>query len=669
MTFHTATPSNTFASFLAGSNLTSYQQDSAQGRFHQVAFIAEPYVQDDWKISPRLTANLGLRMSLFGNFHEEHEALSNWDPAKFNRAITHDFYVDPNFGVLIDYGSGLPVPRTTSHLDARLINGLVHCGSGGVPVGCQSSHIFNPAPRVGVAWDVTGKGTIAVRAGYGMFFEHGTPYESNSGSLEANAPHVLSAEEYNTPDGTSCIGGLNTANSCSIALLQGALPLSFTSTPTKTKWAYAQQWNLSVQQQLPKGFVVTVGYVGSRATHLTAERQLNQLQPLPSQLNPFTLHQPLIVSGTGSNCASSAVNGFTIQSNNLAAACLGNTFGLNSPAALRLNAPGIDKIASLEPVADSSYHGFQFLGRRTQGPLTLDVAYTYSHSIDDSSDRTEIPVDGLNIHANKASSSFDQRQLFEVSYVYKLPTERWWQSLLDWLPKDPTKGWADDGTPAKSGRIARTLLEKWELSGLTLFQSGIPFSVYNSGYNDVPTIDASGNKTYSSISPVDNAGVANGLSPVYASYPDLVGSAKHSIKSVQERGGNNPKSFGPLLLNPAAFAAPRGLTFGNAGRNVLNNPHRTNFDASLLKHFTLPGERNLEFRAEGFNVLNHTQFRIYDPSQGDTPSNTVSCYAGAESYYSAGGGSGTDCYTGYSFLHPFNAHRARTIQFGLKLAF
>ena len=80
----------------------------------------------------------------------------------------------------------------------------------------------------------------------------------------------------------------------------------------------------------------------------------------------------------------------------------------------------------------------------------------------------------------------------------------------------------------------------------------------------------------------------------------------------------------------------------------------------------MPRETNLEFRAEFFNIFNHTQFRIFDPSQGNTPSNTVSCYAGADEGYSAGGSA---CYNGSSFLHPFNAHRARTGQLGLKLTF
>lgn len=116
--------------------------------------------------------------------------------------------------------------------------------------------------------------------------------------------------------------------------------------------------------------------------------------------------------------------------------------------------------------------------------------------------------------------------------------------------------------------------------------------------------------------------------------------------------------------------APRGLTFGDAGRNFLNNPGRLNFDLSLLKHFKVTESSDIEFRAEFFNILNHTQFRIYDPDNpGSSGNNIVSCYAGPQ--YSAGfqASGGADCVTGASFLHPLDAHRPRTIQFGLKWGF
>ena len=190
-------------------------------------------------------------------------------------------------------------------------------------------------------------------------------------------------------------------------------------------------------------------------------------------------------------------------------------------------------------------------------------------------------------------------------------------------------------------------MDGWEVSGVTLFQSGTPFTVINSAGN-------------TGISLTDNAGVSSGLG-IAASYPDV-------LKGVPPPGDNS-KSFGPLIGNPSQFVAPRGLTFGDAGRNFLNNPGRMNFDMALLKHFKVRESGVLEFRAEAFNIFNHTQFRIYDPDNpGSTGNNIISCYGGP--LYSAGfKGSGADCVTGASFLHPLDAHRPRTIQFGLKLGF
>jgi hypothetical protein len=190
--------------------------------------------------------------------------------------------------------------------------------------------------------------------------------------------------------------------------------------------------------------------------------------------------------------------------------------------------------------------------------------------------------------------------------------------------------------------------------GMAVFQSGTPFSVINGGS--------------SLVSVLDNAGVANGVGA--GSYPDIV---RNPAPPPNEQ--NNTKSFGPLLGNPNMFEAPRGLTFGDAGRNFMNNPHRINFDMSLLKNFKVTEGSTLEFRAEAFNVFNHTQFRIYNPDLGNTGSNVISCYGGPN--YTAGfvgpvvngAATGSDCVTGSAFLHPVDAHRPRTIQLGVKYTF
>jgi hypothetical protein len=293
-------------------------------------------------------------------------------------------------------------------------------------------------------------------------------------------------------------------------------------------------------------------------------------------------------------------------------------------------------------VANSSYHALQATLRQTTGSLTTGISYSYSHSLDDASDRSDpVLVDSYNLRGNRASSNFDQRHLLNVSYIYQLPLRR----FNDWI--NERDGQDKNAAPAPRSSLSSQILEGWELSGVTTFQSGSPFTVINSAGN-------------TGISLTDNAGVSSGLG-IAASYPDVV----RGLPSP----GSNARSFGPLLGNPSEFVAPRGLTFGNAGRNFFNNPSRLNFDVALLKRFAIREGSTLEFRAEAFNVFNHTQFRIYDPDNpGSSGNNIVSCYAGPQ--YSAGfSGTGVDCVTGASFLHPLNAHRPRTIQFGLKMAF
>lgn len=706
------TNGNAFADFLLTgseqtndtSHIKSYQQDSAQLKYYNNYWITEPYAQDDWRVTPRLTVNVGLRLSLFGNYHEKNNNAWNWIASKFTPVsgvtIAEVGANQAPGGYLAEKDGITPIPFSPNNLSfsslpSAITNGLVHCGTGGVPSSCMSTHYLNPAPRIGFAWDPKGDGKTSIRGGYGVFFEHGTPKEANTGSLEGNSPLVLTMTDPFPFPGYNGIG-LGGANNTTPL----AFPPDVTSIPTKAVWPYVQQWSFSVQRQLPKDMVTSIAYVGSKGTHLNAELQINQLTPPPTGPdtgilpagNPYLPGQPILTtlgqctfnfgpnpnslvgSSFGSNGTTTIFYGQPAFTNMLAACFgtdVGSPNGSPSPGILRPYF-GFGRILSLQNIADSQYHALQFTLRRTRGPLTMGVSYTYSHSLDDSSDRSDSTfVNSANIKSSWASSSFDQRHLFNFNYVYDLPklasTFRRWTSYRS----------ADDGGdsqsaqgPKRDGGLLHALLDGWQLSGITTFQSGTPFSVINGGSNNL------------GISVLDNAGIANGAGA--GSFPDVLASPRSALPNGVRRF--NTQSIGPLLYNPAAFEAPQGLTFGNAGRNFLNNPHRLNFDMSGFKNFKITEGSTLELRAEAFNVFNHTQFRIFNPNLGNSAQNTISCYGGGldGAPFTAIGGptpaalttgianqppGNVDCTTGGSFLRPVDAHRPRTIQLGLKYSF
>jgi hypothetical protein len=251
--------------------------------------------------------------------------------------------------------------------------------------------------------------------------------------------------------------------------------------------------------------------------------------------------------------------------------------------------PGFNNINTLRDAANSIYHSLQVSANRTVGDLTLSLAYTYSHSVDDSSDRSDTAfVNAYNFAANRASSNFDLRHNLSLSYVYGLPFFR-------------------------GSGLVHSVLGGWQLSGITVAQTGTPFSVTNGLSNFA-----------------DNAGVGNGVGT--GSRADIVGSPFTTPTPDGLRG--------PLAYNPPAFAAPTGLTFGNVGRNTLNLPNHVNFDFGVFKKFPINERTGFDFRWENYNLFNHTEYNGINSAFG--PSN---------------------------FLHLNATHDPRRMQFGLRFYF
>ena len=471
LTFDSTAPNSTgnaFADLLMG-NIANFTQASAQPKYYNRYKIFEPYLQDDWHVSNKLTLNLGLRVSLFGTYREKQHQAYNFEPAAWDPAnaplIDADGSQTTQAGALIP-GTGSPT------------NGIVQCGVAGAPPGCQTGHLFNPAPRIGFAYDPFGDGKMSIRGAYGVFFEHTNGNEGNSESLEGSPPLVLNPTQY-TINGYNSIGG---------AGLLG--PLGVNSIPTKAIWPYMQQWHLDIQRELFRNTVGTISYVGTKGTHLTLQRDLNQLFPVPASQNPFPAGQPI----TADICNTFTLpNGTTIDPGSPAYANLNVACG-NDPNPYRPNYPGYGTITGIEPTANSNYNALQVSARRTQGRLSLSLAYTWSHSLDDFSDRFDSNfVNSYDPHGNYASSNFDQRQVLTASWVYDLPFFK-------------VSGWK------------QSVLGGWQYSGIFVAQTGTPFSVVDGIFSDSAGL-GNGNSTGSFADLVGN--------PHQISGPDLFLGSQH----------------------------------------------------------------------------------------------------------------------------------------------
>jgi hypothetical protein len=568
---------NDLAQFLAGTphSALQYSGDSNRNTFENSHAI---YLQDSYRWSSRVTLNLGLRYDYFGLIQEKHGNFTNFNPLT---------------GADILVGQG------------RL----------------YQPDYKNVAPRVSLAWDVTGHQKTVMRAGFGIFydaysqdmFEGHLPFNSfydPGPAYSGHAPNPISvAGASGAPLGSGPVFGSPSLMSDRFGVDQNL------RTP------YMENYNLNLQQQVTRKMTLQVGYVGSQGHKLLRFRDLNQ--PTLAQIQAYDYHSS--ASNTGGCC---------------------------TPGALLGPGGGGVYYNYEETSGNSIYNSLQTsLHMDDWHGLTSTFNYTWSHSIDDSSDGEDYVPNAAqpdNSQAanrfNRGNSNFDVRNRIAWNFIYQIPD-----------------------SPGSGMKLLRN---GWGFSGTVTVQAGQPFHLnltddFNGTGEFFPRPDLIAKPVYHEGDPANflelssfalpctldgnGTSAANCISINPAS-PDLTGAACDMTA-----GLNGGKNTGGCINT---------MHFGTLGRNSLRGPHFRQFDFSLFKRTQLTERLNMELRFEGYNILNHPNFaNPYLPNFG----------AFVSSFNNNGVGTGASALTatgdvgiGYPFL---GSGGPRSLQLAAKFTF
>jgi len=533
------------------------------------------FVQDDWKVTQNLTLNLGLRTEMFGAFYDKLCHIGNFDLAAANSGQ------DP-----MVYGG------CANHLQ---VAGLTGKGNDST---MRNSYSTTIGPRVGFAWDLFSDHRTSLRGGFGMYYvreDVGTvdqlsfqaPYlpiaglGNGPGCLPAyfssNAPANCQSNGVNPnalpiagtidPNFVPCAGVLDSfpggdttqfPNYVCGSGSPGVFPAQFLfvlAVPRHFVVPSTQAWNLTIQRDLGRNWVLEVGYVGNHTIHLR-ETRTNVQSRLATLANP--------ISGVGANGVP-----FTI------------TESTTTNGVARSNLQGVNGYGGMQLFANdaySHYNSLQTTLSRRWGAGYFQAAYTFSKALDaTSTGNTAFNTafnDESDIRNSYGLSDFDRPHRLSVSYRYDLP-------FL-----------------SKGTGFAHKVLGNWAISGITTFQSGSPFSV----------LDATAGSAF----------VANGLAFATLGATLAPGATIASANTSGDIHHRLDHYLNASAFVNAPLADPVGCnidpanacttSFGTLRRNLYRGPHQQNWDFSLIKNFPITEHQQLRFTADFFNIWNHANF-------------------------------------------------------------
>src|SRR5712692_6963906 len=554
-----------FQNFLLGSPEVALGSGGAANHDYRLPAYAL-FAQDDYKATGRLTLNLGFRLEFVGAPYDELCQIANVDTAA---AQTGQPFAYPSCD------SRFKIPGFTGNLNRTAL---------------RNNYATVPEPRIGFAYDLFGDHKTVVRGGYGIYanredigavdnLSFNPPFlvvsvpsvlpagslsclffvnQNCSGAALIPGPGVVSANFVPTPSffqgfPSSCTLANGAASTdpteCSPSFSGNVNSFGALAIPLHWIAATTQQWNLSVERDLGKNWFVSVGYVGTKGTHLRVTYD-------PDQANLVSPQNPIKLTACGPPCGNGQT--FTITQNTIA----------NAAARAPFQPLGPSGFEAFSPIANSIYHSMQLtVAHHFAGGLYLQSAYTYSRSIDNDSTVSVAFVsffnDQNNPRGSRGLSDFDHRHRSITSFVYELPFYK------------------------NAGGIKGRALGGWQTSAVLTVQSGAPFSVLDSSGGTVFALDGG-----SPFTP----GFASGRNCRNAVTP---GSDESRLSHFVD-----PTAF--VAAPPVGFDGSTG--FGNVPRNCFIGPHQANMDLSVGKTFSIGEQQHVLFRTEFLNVANHPSF-------------------------------------------------------------